>query len=362
MARLAELSAGEVLARLPEIESLDDESVPSLKTADLFICALGFEDRCTTIPRLLAEASDAPGVGTVICLEYNTNPIDNERNRDDLMAAFARIGRQVRTIRIDEDNFLGELEAAVAAAVGSAQSQLMRVVMDISVMANRAIMKCLTPVAEADVELTIVYTEAEEYLPRRAEFVQTNTGPEQGLTAIVSPTHPGNFHDPLPASVILSASFNRDRCRGIVIFVDQTLVMTRPTDRVHWLVGRPHLAKDDWRLAAVATVNELGPHDQQHTVTTFGYKEMVQTLEDLYGDLQAKYNVTVSPNGSKLQALGTWLFWYMHQEVRIVVAAPERYDAANYSRGARALWKIRLGRTGELCELLARVGELRVDD
>ena len=70
----------------------------------------------------------------------------------------------------------------------------------------------------------------------------------------------------------------------------------------------------------------------------------------------------MSPLGSKMQALGTALFCYMHPEVRLVFALPKEYNAADYSTGCKDFWQVDFGPFDKLRANLDKVGMLRIED
>jgi len=125
----------------------------------------------------------------------------------------------------------------------------------------------------------------------------------------------------------------------------------------------PHHEQDRWRLAAMKRINAIPQDAPQVEVSTFDYKDTLRVLERLHGELSGSYTITLSPLGSKMQALGTALFCYMHPDVRIIFSTPREYNAAQYSKGCKAVWKIEFGSLDEeLRRKLDQVGTLRVEE
>ena len=89
MAQIRQVTLEEATQHLPLITELRPEDVPGERQDALFICALGFEDRCLSVPRMLAESGYR--AERAILLEYDTNRDDNERNRPALEACLRRI-------------------------------------------------------------------------------------------------------------------------------------------------------------------------------------------------------------------------------------------------------------------------------
>ncbi len=68
---------GEMIGQLPEISAFNPTSLAGTQNA-LFLCALGFEQRCLTIPRALATAGYKSS--RAVYLQYSTNQDDNAVN------------------------------------------------------------------------------------------------------------------------------------------------------------------------------------------------------------------------------------------------------------------------------------------
>ena len=129
-----------------------------------------------------------------------------------------------------------------------------------------------------------------------------------------------------------------------------------------WLLSVPHLDEDIWRLDVMKTVNGIGDADNQYKVSTFDYKETMQILERLYAEKSEGHTITISPLGSKLQALGTALFCYMHPDVRVIFSTPKEYNAAQYSDGCKNIWELDFGNLYKLRGNLNEVGKLRIEE
>ena len=223
---------------------------------------------------------------------------------------------------------------------------------------------------EYEIYLRIIYSEAAVYYPSKEEYERNATlweeesllGLERGI-GYVRPSidHPGDALDPLPDSLILFPRLKGDRSKAVISFVDPSLLQN-PGDKVIWIPGVPHLDQDRWRLDAVKKINGIGENTRHSEISTFDYKYTLQCLERLHDELSEKSRITLSPLGSKMQTLGTALFCYMHHDVRVILSSPKEYNAAHYSEGCKAVWKIDFGPLAELRSKLDQVGTLRIED
>ena len=334
---------------------------------DLFLCALGFEPRCLTVARARREGQHRSG--RVAYLKYSTNLADNEANLSELDACLRAVSKSVEPLETDVADFPGRLRALLE-LVKTESATRPSVSLDISVMANRLLLRCVKILLDYDVSLRILYSEAAIYHPTKDEYEREPAkwktddvlGLERGVSDVMpSIDHPGDTLDPIPDVVLLFPSFKAERSKAIISFVDPSL-LNNPGQKVVWLVGAPHHDTDRWRIDAMKTLNEIAVTAKQYEVSTFDYKDTLRVLGELHKELAGAYRLTLSPLGSKMQALGTALFCHMHSDVRVIFATPKEYNAAQYSKGCKAIWKIDFGSLVDVREKLRTVGRLEVVD
>lgn len=368
MPKIVRCELVDVLPTLPAIVPFDSGPSGTESPDDLFLCALGFEPRCLTLPRLLQEAGYK--ANRAVYLEYATNRDDNAANLPELETRLRAMSATVRPLEADSPDFPNRLRALLELVISEAAGKPPRVTLDVSVAANRLLVKCANILLEYDICARILYSEAAIYHPTKEEYErnpahwQTDDvlGLERGVSDVVtSIDHPGHHLDPLPDCLILFPTFKAERSKAVISAVDSSL-FTGPGKKVHWLLGVPHLEEDRWRLEAMRTINALGIDTPQYEVSTFDYKDTMRALESIHRAVSERYKITLSPIGSKMQALGTALFCHMHPDVRIMFATPKEYNAVQYSEGCKARWKIDFGSLKELRCVLDRIGILKVEE
>lgn len=351
----------DVLPELPEILPFEAARRVVDPAKEVFLCVLGFEPRCLSIPERLA-ATDYRA-GRSVCIRYATNPTENEVNLDQLTGYMESFSQSVHEIREDESEFRKRLEELLF-GTGSPADQTISVTFDISVAANRIIVKCLQALLESNVEVRIMYAEAEIYHPTKQEYedkkiacqTEATLGLDYGVSKIeFSLEYPGNHLDPLPDHLAIFPTFNKSRSWAAMDQVDPSL---NPTKQVDWLIGEPLHEKDRWRTDAMIEINELTSEMTQKLVSTFDYKESLRALESVHQAVWESKGLTVLPLGSKLQALAATIFCHMHRDVRLMYSIPIQYNASDYSNGCMKLWTLDLGPMHALRNLLSRVGSL----
>jgi len=366
VASLREIELAQAISRLPDMEPLNAGRDLAGSTDDIFLCALGFENRCLHLPRSLAE--DDYRAGLALYCTYSTSEQENDVNRKALEDYLGSISDTVEVLAADDSAFVNRLRDRIREVAKRVQDRQPRIVFDCSVAANRLLLKCMKVLIECDAVVRVIYSEASIYHPTRHEYTskpsawtgETSLGLERGVSNVaVSPDHSGHHLDPLPDCVVLFPTFKPERSRAVLSFVDPSLVTT-PGDNVIWLLGAPHLTEDAWRLDVMREVNGIGTHLPQHVVSTFDYKETLSLLESLHAARARHFKISLSPLGSKMQALGCSLFHYLHPDVRVIFATPEEYNASQYSEGCKATWQLRFGFMPKIRHELDKIGTVEI--
>jgi len=370
MVHLRQIELADVITKLPDIQQLHVGNHFRGRKDDLFLCALGFEDRCLEdrclyVPEAIAEAGGYE-CSEVCYFEYSTNRNDNDINRTRLVTSLGAFSNSLRSVPCDATDFPSVLRDTIARIC--TEKPLPSVAFDVSVCSARLLLLVLKVLFEFDVSLCITYGEAAIYHPTREEYDSNRKdwtteewfGTSRGVgTVIPSPEHPGNRLDRLQDAVVVFPTFKSERAKAVISDVDPSLAMT-PGDRVIWIVGEPHLPENHWRIEAIKEINKIQPSAPLYVVSTFDYKRTIETLELIYQPRDCRYHVTIAPLGSKMQSLGIALFWYMRQDVSIIFATPKEYNALQYSEDCRGHWLIQFGELAKIRNFLDSVGQIQV--
>jgi len=367
MASLRSVELPEILPKLGQVTPFSGEDAKGI--SDLFVCALGFEDRCLAFPERLSASGYRAHLA--VYAEYSTNRDDNRINLPALEEALRTFSSEIKGVATDDEDFVSRLRGIVEQLGGSdSQGHRPRVTLDISVAANRHVLQCMKALLEIDVWLRILYAEAATYHPTRQEYEgdrerwqsPESLGLERGVLKVESSKHhPGIHLDPIPDRILLFPGFKAERTRAVIANVDPSL-LTSASDKLIWFVGKPLHEEDAWRREAMEEINGIPAAARRYEVSTFDYRESVRALETVYLESVGKYKLTLSPLGSKLQAVAAALFCHMHPDVRVMLTSPLEYNASQYSEGRKSLWKIDFGETPKLRQLLGSVGQLEIED
>jgi hypothetical protein len=368
MPKLHITQLSEVIKSLPEVQCFNPVTSTIDKKIDLFLCVLGFEERCLTIPTALAEHGFQ--AAHVRYCEYATNREDNETNRLPLLQQLKAISEDVNSFESDDLKFTGEFRELIESFLRQSEKVEPTIMFDISVAANRLLMRCMKVLLEFNIRLIILYSEAAIYHPTRAEYQHDpdrwasdeTLGIERGVKEVeISEEYQGHHSDQLPNCVMLFPSIKKVRCRTIIGEVDP-LLLASPDNNVIWLLGVSHSGQDEWRLEAIRKINDLGDSSTQYEVDTFDYRDALSKLDAIYQERIEQNKLTLAPMGSNMQTLGAALFCYLRPSVRVMLATPEEYNALQYSEGCKATWMVEFGSLSELRSKLDEVGMLRIEE
>lgn len=367
MMQIARNELRKILSALPDVSPYDPVQDSGERCDALFICTLGFEPRALAVPRQLRQAGYK--ATRAVLLQYSTNSDDNAANSVEMFGCLRQITDTIEPLQVDDPDFTRRMRATLQSLSGGAhQASIPSVTFDISAASNQAILRAMKALLDADIQLRILYAEANVYHPTKEEYEsdfgkwseESSLGLARGVSEVTPSTeYPGQHFDPRPDCIVLFPTFKAERSRAVISRIDPSLLMA-PGNKVLWILGAPHLQQDKWRTDAMRKINKISSTAPQYEVSTFDFKKTLEALEQIYLQRWERFNITISPLGSKMQALGISLFCYLHWDVRVMFARPREYNAALYSEGYRSLWKVDIESVAFLRSLLDSVGKLVV--
>ena len=157
MARAKKIELSTVVGRLPEIQIFNPRIGSAYGPDALFLCELGFEPRCLTLPKLLAESGYRSE--RVVFFEYDTNVDQNEVNRPELTRYLNAISDSVQPLSLSDPDYPNELRRILECISRAAPGKNPRVTFDLSVAANRIVVTTMAILCQADVHLNVLYSE-----------------------------------------------------------------------------------------------------------------------------------------------------------------------------------------------------------
>lgn len=358
---LERVTTDKILGRLPTPVALRPTD---LLPIDLFVAALGFEDRCAGAAYDLSEAN-VPIARALIAV-YPRNVDDNERRRPELEGALRHCGAQTSWAPIAEGEYYEALRQSLSEGPPPAS---FHVCVDISCMSAGLILSTLRTLSSLpQVTVSILYTEALDYGPTHEQYENDRRlHPQDGVPGVdygvgsirFSVDFQGTQTPGLSDLLLVIPGFGRDRVRAAISYVNPAYLVA-PNGHVKWILGQPRREGDEWRAAALRQLHGVGDGDVAGEVNDFDYRRTVECLDRIFTQSEFGANVTIAPFGTKLQSVGVAIHCLMRPAVRVLVVDPEYYSAHEYSHGTGPTWVIDLGRVDELLGLLRSVDRLEV--
>jgi hypothetical protein len=366
MSRIKNIEFIDIINKLPEIISLNCEKEFNQQKYDIFLCALGFEERCLTIPEQLSNTKDFKCKQTIY-FDYSTNIKDNEINKQKLILALQQFSDSQKSMQCDEDYFTRNLREYLN--LFNKTNQKLKVIFDISVCSSKLLLTVMKVLFEFEINLQVLYSEAKIYHPTWEEFekehlkwiTEDDFGIARGVGKVMpSPEYPGSNRQN-PDLIIAFLTFKQERTHAIIADIDETILI-KPEKRIKWIIGDPHM-DDEYKIKRkdiMKKVNKIPEACPTYEVSTFNYKETLKKLDKIYNDNNLDFHINISALGSKMQTLGIALFCYVRPDVSVYLAIPKEYNSKQYSEGCKATWKIDFGNLLEIRNILDKVDQFEL--
>lgn len=321
----------------------------------VYITAAGFEGRARRGPGLV---TDRLALKAAYVLDFRDHVIpENKRN---LKWIISRIKKRADVIVV-QDDLIDQIQATLANYVTNTRT---RILVDITAMTHALILRTLNCVLATGTTPVILYTEAREYYPRRAQADRYLCFPDDerafhaasryehkeimyaGLTSVGTVKgFEGRILPTAPTTIILFPTFKRLRTAAILAGLE--------VNRKVFMLGVPVRADLKWRERALRVINhDLIDEDTDVLipVTTLSPAECYDKLDALLqqGIATPRGNIIICPHGSKMQTVGAWQFCIQNPDVRVVLAHPKEFFPRKYSIGHKDTFVFDPLRTGKV--------------
>lgn len=373
------------VSRLPAPEEL---SVSKLSSYDIFICALGFEQRCVAIPTFLSQSNIAQ-IPIGLIGHYQTNAGDNAANEAKLSEAIGNFCAEKIFIDADTPELARDSLAELVTRLRRDNGESVRICFDISTCSGTFILSVIGALLETEIpiDLDILYCQAKHYFPTKSDVdadrhkmvsegatlaVAASCYSEQGTQEpLVHPLYPGFQHEGRPDLAIAIPSFRMNRMVRCLDTISEQ-VIAAPDSNVHWIFGLPMPGHDDWKNQfqkeiVTSALNQLGSsaingevkftQSNSSNCCVFDYRKTIKLMLKLADEHLGK-NITCIPMGSKMQNLGVALALFVRNEISVTYARPSAFAPRSYSEGYGKMWKVSLGSISSLVKFLAMIGTL----
>ena len=290
------LDLDQILSTFSEIKPIDNISY---KKDDLFICALGFEERCVVGIKKL----ESLGYKTrkAIYFRYSAQDDANRKNLVDLKKCLNKITdddfEEFIFDRFQSNESFVEFEKKIESILN--HNKNLKITLDITSIANTLITQILYFFITKRINFRIIYTEAKTYHPTEEEFKDyLKQIEEEGVidqllgqeieSNIILDGLEGEHHPGCTPILLVFVNFDYYRVQSALDYLD-------PPDFL-FILGIPPKQERAWRLNAQQELFEHLPIGKKKfkAVTTFDYKDVFKFLENIYEEYE--YSQTVFVN------------------------------------------------------------------
>lgn len=312
-------------------------------SASALVLVEGFEERSVGIIEKLAQMKI--GFRDVFLGRYPPSDSANGRYHHRAIAA-AKILTPNPPIEVEIDGSGKWISGALRG--GNYKS----VLLDITGLSTRALFGTLDSVTAASKTVTIAYSEALQYWPKKDDWQKLQPSLVDFKTlADVADDAPWLFghehsvelldnhegYDSPAASSLLIAFLPYKRARLAAI------VTNHDYERFVFIAGRPRLELNQWRLDALIEINKSVVKTWPLVeMSTFGYRQSLIKLFELTmsdeSNLLQRHNVHLGLLGSKLQDVGCWVFSKLVPSVAVLTSVPNMYYPNSFSDGIGRQW------------------------
>ena len=304
----------------------------------VLVVSNGFEERATE--------------GLKKCLHHNVLPIEiwcivypGEEHKDNL--------ESIRSISNQFSNspkyveFASSEFADMFVAINAPPSS--HFVFDVTGLSRKHILYLLTAAADSNCQISLIYTEAQEYFPLKADFDRYLQSQDDS-TAFETLIHyeksdvvyssqcvsedidclTGRFQPGLPLLLISFLTFKRSRLARVMLDYE--------CNRLMLIKGVPVRKDLAWRERALEIINfDLVDEVRERVAptSTLDWRKTYELLDQIYNEDHTKFrfNVLLAPLGGKLQTAAAWRFAYHNPAVKVVTSTPKEHFPERYSIG-----------------------------
>ncbi len=352
----------EIISTLPEIKKIDKAQDFLDIEMDLFIQAVGFEERTTAVSRMLSEINNYK-IKETILIKYLVNIEDNLYYEKDILHNLQVCGSRISIIQLD-DNFSIAIKQKIESLI--TKDKVLKVAVDYSTFSSKLILSLTKILLSFNIDFTLFYAEGEIYHPTNEEIEKIISSDEQDNNfeqsygvhnVIISPEFLGSTKENQDL-VICFPSFKAERSEVIISHIDDLIIKQDDKKRLIWVLGDPHILQGQDKLKRKKfqeRANRLSSNDTIYFVCTLDYKKTLTILDHIYKDVFSDFHINISDLGSKMQSFAIALFAILRRDITVYYSEPHKYNPSHYSEGVEDIWQIKIGNSSDFLNLLYKV-------
>lgn len=299
---------------IKEITNFDEK-------ADLYICVMGFEDRCLGSNKRLSD-TNFKSKQTLI-LMYDVYKINNETNRDEFEKTVKKFSDKVSYVNYKTGKARNEFLTQFKNEINRLESSPKSIAINITGMTNHSLISLVNFALDNTKNTRIIYTEPATYGTQLKSPSSFTSGVDDIFTL---PDFSGATLPGYSTLLLVTMGYDLTRPRGIISEL-------QPTDKIG-IMTLPNLKVMNEQFNRIKKEHEvLFGNDHMEILSIFDYDAAIKCLEKIREKYVQSHNIIVSLNGSKLIAIAVLLFLKKYRDIQLILSTPVKYHPDRYSKG-----------------------------
>ncbi len=288
---------------------------------DLYICAMGFEDRCLGSNKKLGEMDFRTKSSFIV--RYNVYTSENEASLNIFQETIKNFSDDFSYIQYEAGKTRTEFYSQFQKAIKNLGFKPENIVVNITGMTNHALIILVDYALENSIKTSIIYTEPTTYGTQLKSPSSFTSGVEDIFTL---PKFSGATLPSYVTLLIMTMGYDLTRPRGIISEI-------QPTEKVGVMTS-PNLEVMNEHFNNIKKEHEsLFGKENITVLSIFDYKKAIEFFEETRRKFVEEYNIIVALNGSKLLAVAVLLFLKKYPDIQLILSTPTKYHPDRYSKG-----------------------------
>lgn len=302
---------------------------------DLYVCAMGFEDRSLGSNKDLAKFGYNAKNGLVLVYDVYRN--ENERNKeefDDAVSNLCAKHRYMTYTTHDREAFTLKFKKWFKYV--SRRRKVKSITVNISSLTKHALVWLVNFALENAERVQVIYTSPTDYMTQIEDERSFVSGVNKIFTL---PEFSGAVLPGYSSLLVVFLGYDLVRPRGIFQQLQPSKkigITTIPTTE--------HIRSIFDKIKS-EHVKYFGPNDEFIECSIFDFKCVIQNLEQVREKHIETSNISIALTGSKLQTIAALVFAKKYKDVQLILSTPLEYHPSRYSIGVDKTWKLELSKT-----------------
>ena len=313
--------------KLPKITKLKN----FVDVEDLYICAIGFEDR-SLISNEKLFYNNFKTKNTLI-IHYKEYPRENESDGKKLEHIWNNFSNKCYHITYSKEKRLEGIKI-IKSKLNKLKIKKNNITINVSSLQTYLQAWLINYAFENFNKIRIVYTQPKQYGDQnKPDNISSGIGKTFTLSEFT-----GEFLPGYSSLLIIFLGYDYNRAKGIYEYI-------QPNRKVGILPTNIKSGKNNQDIYDKHKRYFINNDEIIHKYSIFELNEVIKELEKIREDNIKNSNIIIALNGSKLHSLAALLFAKKYSDIQIIISYPKDYHPENYSHGGKHTFEIIFDKT-----------------